>query len=321
MLDQTELHAARYVGTRRMARILSVVTLPVLMVSAAFGQGNGPEFDAASVKLSAPLPAGMMMINIGGGPGSSDPGRITYNGITLKMLVARAYGIKEYQVEGPAWIDSERYDVIATIPKDSSKEQVSLMTQRLLAERFKLAVHREPKPLAVYALSVGKDGPKLKEVDPDAAFQFPPLPAGAPPPPPPPGSAATAAGRGGGPGLRMMVSPYSRQVSGNTTMARLCDALSNLLDHPVIDQTGLKGTYELNLSWTPDDSEKIGGKLPSPLGPVPPDAHGGDGNAAVEPGPTLAEALQANYGLKLERRKDQADMVVIDHAEKVPTEN
>jgi uncharacterized protein (TIGR03435 family) len=124
-----------------------------------------------------------------------------------------------------------------------------------------------------------------------------------------------------------MVGPYGRQVAGNTTMARLCDLLTNLTERPVIDVTELKGTYEFDLSWTPDEREKTGGKFgmamtmmggapatASSAGPPPPDD-------ASEPGPSLAQALESSYGLKLEARKNPADMVIIDHPEKVPTEN
>jgi uncharacterized protein (TIGR03435 family) len=281
-------YSVRWGGRLRLP-LAVLCALPALAQSDA----SGPAFEVASVKVSAPLPPGVMMFRMGDGPNSSDPGRITYRGVTLKVLAARAYGLKEYQVEGPAWLESERYDVIATIPKGSNKEEVGLMLQRLLAERFHLTVHHESKPLAVYTLSVAKGGPKLKEVDPEK-LPAPPPPGSAPLPPPPPGpggrmpSGPMPAGA-----MRMMVGPSNRTLAGNITIDRLCTMLGNLSDRPVIDLTGLKGTYELNLSWTPDDN----------------------------PGPTLAQALENNYGLKLEPKKNPADILVIEHADKVPTEN
>jgi uncharacterized protein (TIGR03435 family) len=295
-------------------------------------EAPAPEFEAASVKVSPPPQNGVMMFRMGGGPDSSDPGRITYTGVNLKDLVARAYGVKEYQVEGPAWLEGERYDVIATIPKGADKQQVGLMMQRLLAERFKLTLHHETKPMAVYTLSVAKGGPKLQEIDPDNPPPLaapppggPPMP---PPPPPPPGGGNAATGRGGMPrggGFRMMVSPTGMRFTGNATIPRLCDMLSNLTDHPVIDLTELKATYVIDLSWVPDEMEKTGGKF----GPMM--AMGGAGGAASagpqqpnnasDPGQSLAQALQTNYGLKLEAKRNPADILVIDHAEKVPTDN
>jgi uncharacterized protein (TIGR03435 family) len=320
-----------------MKRAISGITLVLLATAGAFAQTDAaaPAFEVASVKVAAPMPAGMMFISIGGGPVSTDPGRITYSGVTLKILIARAYNVKEYQVEGPQWLDGERYDVIATIPKGADKQQVALMTQRLLAERFKLTLHHDSKQLAVYTLSVGKGGPKLKEVDPAKLPAPPAMPPGAvplpPPPPPPPGS-----GRGPMPGvampagaMRMMMGPNNRRISGNLSLARLCDMLSNVTDRPVIDLTELKGIYEIDLSWTPDDNERLGGRLPMGMAPPPggpppsagPPPAGGPPEGASDPGLTLAQALETNYGLKLEAKRNPADILVVDRAEKVPTEN
>jgi uncharacterized protein (TIGR03435 family) len=314
----------------RKQAVCGILQIPLLglltaMAGLAIAQTDtsGPAFEAASVKVSAPLPNGVMMIRMGGGPDSSDPGRITYTGVNLKALIAHAYGLKEFQVEGPAWLEGERYDIIATIPKGADKEQVGLMMQRLLAERFKLTLHHESKPMAVYTLSVAKGGAKLQEVDPDAPL--PPPPPGAPPPPPPP-PGASGAPRGGG--MRMMMSPAGRRFTGNTTVARLCDMLSNLTDRPVIDLTELKGTYAIDLSWTPDENEKMGGKFGPAMamatvqGGAPAPGAGQSGSEGPnDPGQNLVQALQSNYGLKLEAKKNPADILVIDHAEKVPTEN
>ena len=311
------------------------MSLLVAMAGGLFAQtdASAPAFEVASVKVSAPMPSGMVMIRMGGGPDSTDPGRITYTGVTLKALVARAYNVKDHQVEGPQWLDGERYDVIATIPKGANKEQVGLMMQRLLAERFALTLHHEQKPMAVYTLSVAKGGPKLQEVDPETPPPpAPPDAAPPPPPPPPPGGLNSTAARGPMPAgtMRMMMMPANRRISGSTTIERLCDMLSNLSGRPVLDLTELKGTYAFDLSWTPDESERIGGQLgmamaragggpPSGGGAASSDAKAPEGPS--DPGQTLVQALQTNYGLKLEARKNPADIVVVDHAEKVPTEN
>jgi uncharacterized protein (TIGR03435 family) len=305
--------------------------LAALCVLPAFAQtdASGPAFEVASVKVSPPLPQGVMMFRLGGGPDSADPGRVTYKGSTLKALIARAYGVKDYQVQGPPWLDNEHYDIIATTPRDSTKEQVNLMMQRLLAERFHVTLHHESKPMAVYALSIAKGGPKLEEVDPEK-LPAAPAPGSAPPPPPPPPGPGGVMPRGAMPAgaMRMMMSPNGWTLAGNITIDRLCTMLSNLTDRPVIDLTGLKGMYTLNLSWTPDENEKMGGKLAPVMSmhgrggdPPPVAGTGPTADGANEPGPTLAMALQNNYGLKLEAKKDPADILVIDRADKVPTEN
>src|SRR5262249_54957220 len=110
----------------------------------AFAQSstNRPEFEVASVKPSKPAGDGPVMIRMGG-----DPGRIDYTNMSLKMLITRAYGVKDYQVTGPDWMDSERFDVTATHPPNTPREQVQAMLQTLLEDRFKMTVHKEKKVL------------------------------------------------------------------------------------------------------------------------------------------------------------------------------
>jgi len=304
-----------------------LLLLPAFAIS-AFAQTETPEFEAASVKVSPPPANGLFMVRMGGGPDSSDPGRVTYTGVNLKSLVAHAYGVKEFQVEGPAWLDGERYDVIATIPHGANKEQVGLMMQKLLADRFKLTLHHETKPMATFTLSVAKGGPKLQEIDPDNPPPLPPPPAGGPPLPPPPPGGGKMAGPGGSPrggGFRMMMSPTGMRLTGNTTITRLCDLLSNLTDRPVVDLTELKATYAFDLSWTPEEGQGIGRKFAAiggaPAGGATSAGPQSPADNSNDPGQTLAQALQNNYGLKLEAKKNPADILVIDHAEKVPTEN
>jgi uncharacterized protein (TIGR03435 family) len=306
------------------------VSLMLAAAGAALAQTDAPApaFEVASVKVSAPLPNGAVMFRFGSLPVSKDPGRVDYQGVTLKNLIARAYDVKDYQVEGPQWLDGEHYDVIATIPQGSDKSQVGLMLQRLLAERFKLTLHRESKQMAVYTLSVAKGGVTLKEIDPD---KLPPPPASGnePIPPPPPGPGGSMA-RGPMPAgaMRIQMGMNRRQLMGNGTITRLCNMISNLTDRPVIDLTDLKGTYEFDLSWAPDDSETMGKvgagmAMAQAASGAPPPPGGGQpaADSAAEPLPTLVQALQNSFGLKLEAKKNPADILVIDHAEKVPTEN
>src|SRR5260370_19868003 len=168
----------------------------IIFPSSAFGQPKeSPTFEAASIKPAAPLSGMGMRVMMRGGPGSPDPGQITYSNVSLKNVVMTAYGVKGYQISGPKWLDSERFDIVAKIAMGATKEQFEMMLQNLLAERFKLAVQRETKDLPIYALVVGKGGPKLKEsVDDSAASQGgaagPGGPSASAPPPPPGGDGA-----------------------------------------------------------------------------------------------------------------------------------
>jgi uncharacterized protein (TIGR03435 family) len=123
----------------------------------AAGQSDAqPAFEVASVKLAV----------WGSGHGASDPGTLVLTYESIADLLMRAYGVQRHRIIGPAWLDSVVLDIYAKMPKDSTKEQIPRMLQTLLAERLKLAVHRESRPIPVYELVVGKDGPRMKEVDP-----------------------------------------------------------------------------------------------------------------------------------------------------------
>jgi uncharacterized protein (TIGR03435 family) len=244
------------------------------------------------------------------------------------MLISRAYGVKDYQVSGPDWLDSQGYDVVAKVPAGVPADQVPLMLQALLSERFKLALHRESKTINVYALIVGKGGPKLKESDPAELAAVPGrgnAGFGAGPPAPPPPGAGPGRGLPPGPGVRMMVSPNGgRQLNGRMTLAQLTDTMSFFMDRPGVDSTGLKGTYDIDMTFMPDERDQMRNRLgPAMVGPPP--------GGVTDPRPaesaedatagSIFSAVQEKLGLKLDARKSPAEILVIDHAEKIPTEN
>ena len=265
--------------------------LALLTAGAVFGQtpATAPAFEVASVK-PAPPPTnpGQLKVQMGG-----DPGMIDYKNVSLKMVIARAYDLKEFQVSGPDWLDTTRFDIMAKVPPNTPKSQIPLMLQSLLAERFKLKVHREQKVMPVYAMVVAKSGFKLKPLEGEPE------------------------GR-----MNMMIGPRGRQMSGATTLAALSGGLSRMMDRPVVDLTGIQGTYQVDLEWVPDESEG-GGMMAKMHGMAAPAGAGGETHAeAAEPnGLSLFGALQEKLGLKLEARKSPVDILVVDGAEKVPIEN
>src|SRR6266540_1729197 len=123
-----------------MVRAVVGMGLLALTPVVGFGQAAPMAFEVASVKPSAPQEFGRFQISMGG-----DPGRIDYKGASLKNLIERAWSIKSYQVSGPDWLDSERFDVAAKLPEGGRQEDVPKMLQALLAERFQLTIHREQK--------------------------------------------------------------------------------------------------------------------------------------------------------------------------------
>ena len=289
----------------------------------------------ASVKPAAPIVGSRIMVMMRGGPGSPDPGQITYNNVTVKNVLTTAYGVKGFQISGPGWLDSERYDIVAKLPRGATKAEFMVMLQNLLAERFKLTLHREKKDLPMYALVVGKNGPKLKEsVEEPAPNEGDAPKAGGPADGPvvmrrmpmgkdgfpvlPPGSG------GRGSMAIMMMNGNARMTASGQSMAGLAEMLSNQMDLPVVDMTGLTGKYDFTLYFAPE--ALVGMRLGAPPAPGPPPGEGGGGmpdasTPDAQSNPSLFTALQEELGLKLDQRKGPVDLLVIDHLEKAPVEN
>jgi uncharacterized protein (TIGR03435 family) len=201
------------------------------------------------------------------------------------------------------------------------------MLQNLLAERFKLTVHHEQKEMAIFELQVGKNGHKLKE----STDTTPPSDA-APPALPPSGPMRMQMDKDGYPilppgrSMMMFMNGRGRYQASRQTIDNLISMISNQLARPVIDATGLKGKYDFILSFAMGGMMPPAGAMVGPPPPPPPGGGGGPepvgmGGPDSDTGPSLQGALQQQLGLKLESKKGMVDMVVIDHLEKVPTEN
>jgi uncharacterized protein (TIGR03435 family) len=291
----------------------------------AFGQvAENLTFEVASVKPAVPpAPGGPMFFGGRGGPGTPDPGRITWTNATLKTLLTIAYDVKNYQVNGPAWIDTERYDIVAKVPDGATKEQVNVMWQNLLKERFGMVLHHESKEFQVSELVVAKTGSKLKETALDPNAPPPPPPTG---PPEPPKLDKNGFPEMNGPGLRMMFQngpngAVGHMVARAQPISGLTSMLGNQLNRPVVDKTGLTGKYDFNLEYTPDLSGLPGLPPPPPGFGGPGPAPGAPPTEASAPGSNLAAAIEQQLGLRLVSSKAKLDVVVVDKAEKVPTEN
>lgn len=279
-------------------------------------------FEVASVKPAAAQPGGRGgMIRIQGGPGTRDPGRITYTNIPLTLLLTLAYDVKNFQVKAPSWMESERYDITAKVPQGATKEQTALMLQNLIADRFHLTLHHESKEMQGYELNVAKTGSKLKESAPeDPAANQP----GAPPPSGPPGPPKRDANgfpQLAGRGLLIMMDmtpkgPVAKLSAKSQPLSELIRLLGNQLRVPIVDHTGLPAKYDFTLEYAPDMAG-MGGPPPPPSGTAP-----ASGTAQVdETGPDIMTAMREQLGLKLDSKKLPVDLLIIDKAERVPTEN
>jgi uncharacterized protein (TIGR03435 family) len=214
---------------------------------------------------------------------SADAARLTYTNVSLSDVIVKAYGVQHDQISGPPWLDTERFDIAAKIPAGIGMDQIPQMFQALLGGRFNLKLHREKKELPIYALVAGKSGPKPRKAESSG-------------------------------GLTIGYNPGRAHISGNVSMEWFADYLSLRLGRPVLDQTALDGAYVIALDWVPDSTEEPGAMALSQPG-VP------DGGALAASGPSILTALQEQLGLKLVATKGPVEILVIDHAERVPTEN
>jgi bla regulator protein blaR1 len=245
-----------------------------------------PEFEVASVRPSNPdqsyINSATPSLRVGGDQ------YLRFVQVTLRDLIMLAYGIGSGQVQGPSFLrgspenPADRFDIAAKVPEGATPEQVPLMLRALLADRFHLSFHRENKTMDVYALEVAKAGPKMKES--------------------PEGAAGTARCE------RTIADPKQVQLTlaascSHMTAADIAQQLQALAPGyfragPVVDLTGLQGTYDFTLEWIT----------------------AGQANQGA-PGPSMFEAVQQQLGLKLERRKQAVQIMVIDKLDRTPTEN
>lgn len=238
-----------------------------------------------------------------GGPGSKDPGLFTCQNYSLSGLILMAYDLKRYQLAAPDWLSSAKFDITAKVPEGATRSAFRQMLQSLLAERFKLAAHTEVRDLPVYELVIAKNGPTFKEsVEVPATPDTAETPASLPP-----AFANPKLGKDGYPELppgkpgMMMFSGRARMYQPKSTIETLCTFLAAQLGRPVKDATGLKAKYDIGLYWSLERHT-----------PNAPD---------TETGPTLIQALREQLGLGLNASKSPFDVLVVDHVEKVPTQN
>jgi uncharacterized protein (TIGR03435 family) len=266
--------------------------LLVLTQTALAPAAPAPKFAVASIKPAASK-LGVPMNR------STPDGGITLTNVTVGKLIVNAWHMLPYQIVGaPSWTASARYDISAKPDKPVKPTEVGLMLQSLLADRFGLALRRETRNLPIYALVVtrkdGRLGPSLvQSKDGGCTIRNP---SDLPPGP----EAGKPSARWCG--LLMM---FPKRLNGAAVpLVALAEQFSLRLGRTVVDMTGLKGSYDINLGWTSDE-----GQLP--ISDAPPDSR----PLSDPQGPTIFTALSEQLGLKLESRKGPVEVLVIDHVE------
>ena len=252
-------------------------TLLLLMTAAVFAQPQ-LNFEVGSVKRSAPGETGCVLRPAPGGE------RYVATCVPLRNVISTASWTRFNQViGGPAWIDSDPYDITGVAAKPSTILDLHTMMQNLLVERFKLQMHHETKAESAYVLTLDKNGAKnLKSHPPQYASDL----------------TVQQAREGLHEKLSFRATPIDYLVW----------LLTARVDSAIVNQTGLQGSFDFDLSYTDDPPVRAPANAP-PDAPLLDDS-----------GPRLAEALRDQLGLKLEARKAPVDYLVIDHAER-PTEN
>jgi uncharacterized protein (TIGR03435 family) len=204
--------------------------------------------------------------------------RVNLNAATLRQIIGLAYSIQRVRVlGGPDWLDSEFYDIVAKAKSAyPSRDDFLAMLQMLLADRFKLAIHKEVKELTEYVLVVGKHGAKLKDASDDEKT-----------------------------GIAPSITPDGvRQISfSRMPLSGLVNLLANQIGSPVLDQTGLKGLYDFKIDWAITST-----------GIQPTDA--GNPIQAAEPGMALFDTLNVQLGLTLQSKKGSAEVLIVDRAQR-----
>jgi uncharacterized protein (TIGR03435 family) len=299
--------------------------LLVLAAGLANGQtANKPlAFDVASVKVADKTIVPGLTLKMKGGPGTTDPERITYTQIPLGLLVRKAWDVEAYRIDAPAWLrarGAELYNITATMPPGTTREQFQRMLQNLLVQRFQIQLHHETRTYPGYELVVAPGGSKLKEAaDPDAPEPDwgPTLELGDD------GFVVLPPGHGKGVSMRSsgvyakfqnctiaeLIEPYLQSFIQQSTGAEI---------NHIQDETGLAGQYDYTL--------KFDSHAPQSAILVAPEirAAASSGDSASEPSglPNLFNAVEKQLGLKLIKSKGfPLDTIVIDHIEKTPSEN
>jgi uncharacterized protein (TIGR03435 family) len=287
-----------------------VVTIAVLLATAVYGlfgqSGTPPAFEVATIKRNV---SGQYATGVAYKPG----GRIIAKNAPLRLLIQFAYAFHDSQghslplkasqvVGGPAWIDSESYDIEAKPESNTNPSQAWLMLQTLLADRFRLALHKESREFSVYDLTAKKSGLKLPPPKNTKCVSFPPGTT--------PHYVPGAFDCGYAP---LLLSSSGLQMEGRKLhMADLVRELARALGEPVLDKTGFTGEFDIDLNYTDEDI------LKSP-GSATPDNAGGN---RLPDGPNLSLVFAAmdQLGLKLQPAKGPVEVLVVDHAER-PTAN
>lgn len=262
-----------------MPTLRSLALAAAAMFCPLYGQTPKPnptlEFEVAVVKPTVDPNAPGLIVHL--------PGERGYRGVNMPLMsyLTVAYQVRPDQITGPAWLVTENFDMEGKADRTCTADELHLMLQHLLEERFHIKLHRETKQVTGYNMVVDAGGAKLADHDPEDHLMLP-----------------------------IQFGPKGSREGKNVAMQYFAFYLSQQLGETVVDQTGLKGHYDFNVKWGSDG--------PMTMPPPPPGAPGGAELMASSPsGLTAFEALRKQLGLRLDKAKVPTPQIVIDHVEKL----
>jgi len=291
--------------------------LGALAAAALLGQAQAPpprqEFEVASIK-----PSPSDLANQVRGGLHIDGAQVSCLRFSLNDYIGMAYKVKSYQISSPDWMASARFDITAKLPAADAARDIPKMFQALLEDRFQMKTHRESKDLPAYVLVLGKGGLKIQESPPDAAANTD-HDGGTPRRE----VNISVSGQQGGATVNFGNGSYftfanSRFEGRKLSAALMADVLARFTDRPIVDMTNLMDVYDFVLDLAPEDFRAMGIRAAIASGvALPPQILLQMESAS---GDSLFNAVE-KLGLKLESRKAPIEVLVIDHAEKTPTDN
>jgi uncharacterized protein (TIGR03435 family) len=270
-------------GVLKPLRVFAQVSTPAVA-------GGAPAFDVASIK---PNQSGELRVTMAPQPG----GRFVATNAPLRGIISNAYQLQTYGlIGGPSWLQTDRFDIVAKAPSDVPAGQVRLMLRTLLADRFKLTMHRETRELPIYTLVMArrdrKTGPQLRQAEVDCANAAAPSLALDFPGSRDPNAPCGFVGPGVGGAAKFR----------GVTMEEFATFLAPIVHSAVIDRSGLAGYFDMDLELTAE------------LGPPPPPP-GVPDRFDRSSAPSIFTALQEQLGLTLESSRGPVEVLVIDHVE------
>jgi uncharacterized protein (TIGR03435 family) len=274
---------------------------------------QAPAFEVAVIKPALPIAQAMPLLAQGKLRAgiSIDKARVDMQFVTLTDLIVAAYKLKAHQISGPDWLLMQRFNIEAKLPDSAAESEVPAMLRTLLAERFGMKAHTELRNLSAYSLVIGKSGAKLERStlppDPEPSNGLTTLSPSAD------GTISASAGPAGP--VQLTMGPDGvKMVLLKTTISAFADVVTSMVGKPVVDRTGLAGSYRIVLDIARQDMQNLARALgmggPAAAPGTPADPGGGSMFLAVE-----------QLGLKLDSRKEQIETLVIDQIEKLPTAN